>query len=183
LREYALTGNRRFFWFPKDLVEKDRISFKALGGSNTWKAVVGFKSLKTKEGQMRIRNWHFGIEGLPRIGFDRYLSVLPHVAFSENGELYESSKKQHAYRRSQCRNWYNDDWRDRLLATLTFLTGAGAELSIPLAPDCSATFEALPEVIESPVTYARTADVEEIELAKEDGEFETEDTEEDEDEL
>jgi hypothetical protein len=162
-------------------VEKDRIRFRALDGSNTWKAIVGFKSLKSKEGQIRIRNWHFGIEGLPHIGFDCYLSILPHVAFSENGELYESAKRQHAYRRNQCRNWYNDDWRDRLLATLSFLTGAGAELSLPVAPDSGANFRAIPEIIESPVTYVRTADLEEMKLVEEDVEFDSEDAEEDED--
>jgi TIR domain len=183
LREYELSGNRRFFWFPKDLVENDRISFRAFDGRKTPKAIVGFKSLKTKEGQIRIRNWHFGIEGLPHVGFDSYLSVLPHVAFSEDGQVYESARKQHAYRRSQCRSWYNNDWRDRLLATLAFLSGATVELHIPLAPDSSATFQALPEQIESPVTYTRTADEREVEEAEPDGEFESDDVDEEEDEL
>ena len=182
LREYELTGNRRFYWFPKDVVENDRISFRALDDTNTWKAIVGFKSLRAKDSQVRIRNWHFGIEGVPHVGFECYLSVLPHVAFSENGELYESAKKQHAYRRSQCRSWYNNDWRDRLLATLTFLRGEDAELRISLSPDAVAKFEALPEVIESPVTYTRTADLHHLEAA-DDEEFEGEDIEEEEDEL
>jgi hypothetical protein len=183
LLEYELTGTRRFFWFPKDLVENDRISFRALDGANTWKAVVGFKSLKAKDEQIRLRNWHFGIEALPHVGFDCYLSVLPHVAFSENGELYESAKKQHACRRSQCRSWHNNDWRDRLLATLAFLNGANTELRIPLAPNCAASFQALPEIIESPVTYTRTADVAELEEAEADTEIDSEDIDEEEDEL
>jgi hypothetical protein len=131
LLEYQLTGTKRFYWFPKNLVENDRISFRALDGLNTWKAIVGFKSLKAKDGQIRLRNWHFGIEGLPHVGFECYLSVLPHVAFSENDQLYESAKKQHACRRNQCRSWHNNDWRDRLLATLAFLSGANSELRIP----------------------------------------------------
>jgi len=182
LREYQLSGRRRFFWFPKDLIENDRVSFRALDGANTWKAVVGFKSLKAKDGQVRLRNWHFGIEGIPHVGLHSYLSVLPHVAFSENGELYESSKRQHAYRRNQCRSWYNNDWRDRLLATLAFLRGDDAELRSPLSPDALATFEALPEGIESPVTYTRTVDLHDVEGA-DDAEFESEDIEEEEDEL
>ncbi len=182
LREYELSGRRRFFWFPKDLIENDRVTFRALDGAKTWKAVVGFKSLKAKDGQVRLRNWHFGIEGIPHVGLHSYLSVLPHVAFSENGELYESSKRQHAYRRNQCRSWYNNDWRDRLLATLAFLRGEDAELRIPLSPDALATFEALPEVIESPVTYTRTVDLHDVEGA-DDAEFESEDIEEEEDEL
>jgi hypothetical protein len=181
LREYELTGSRRFFWFPKDLVENDRISFRALDGTNTWKAIVGFKSLKAKDGHIRLRNWHFGIEGIPHVGFDSYLSVLPHVAFTENCELYESAKKQHAYRRNQCRSWYNNDWRDRLLATLAFLRGEDVELRLSLSPNAVANFQALPEAIESPVTYTRTADLQEVEPTDDD-EFESEDIEEQEDE-
>lgn len=167
LRECQMAGTRRFFWFPQNLVENDRISFRALDGPNTWKAVVGFKSLKAKDGVVRLRNWHFGVEGLPHIGLDSHMSLMPHVAFSENGQVYESVKKQHAYRRSQCRSWYNNDWRDRLLATLQFLRGDNSHLAIPLAPDSFATFEPLPEVIESPVSYTRTADLLDVDLANE----------------
>jgi hypothetical protein len=182
LREYQMSGSRRFFWFPMDLVENDRIRFRTLDDTNTRKGVVGFKSLKAKDGNVRLRNWHFGIEGIPRLGIHSYLSVLPHVAFSENGELYESAKRQHASRRNQCRRWYNNDWRDRLLATLAFLRAENAELRIPLGPEAVWTCQALPEVIESPVTYTRTADLRDVETA-DDAEFESEDSEEDEDEL
>lgn len=183
LREYEMTGRRRFFWFPENLVENDRISFRGLDGVNTWKAVVGFKSLKAKEGAVRLRNWHFGIEGLPHLGVDSYISILPHIVFSENGEVYESVKKQHAYRRSQCRRWYNNDWRDRILAALHFLKGDDAKLQIPLAPESSATFEPFPEIIASPVSYTRTVDLPQIEVEVEAGEDSDLDDDEDGDEL
>jgi hypothetical protein len=159
LREYQLAGTRRFYWFPQNLVENDRISFRTLDGVSTWKGMVGFKSLKAKDAEIRLRNWHFGIEGVPHIGLNSYISVLPHVAFSENGELYESAKKQHACRRSQCRSWYNNDWRDRLLAAISFLRGNQASLDVPVAQDQHAIFEPVPERIRSAVSYTRTADL------------------------
>jgi hypothetical protein len=158
LVEYSLTGQRRFFWFPQNLVENDRVSYRGLNGTATWKQIVGFKSLKAKDGNVRIRNWHFGVEGIPRIGFETYLTVLPHVAFSEDGHVYESVKKQHACRRSQCRRWYNNDWRDRLLATLHFLRDGDQQLRVPLGPESFSVFESQPTVFESPVTYDRTVD-------------------------
>ncbi len=161
LNEQSLTGRRRFFWFPQNLVENDRVSYRTPDGVATWKQVVGFKSLKAKDGSVRIRNWHFGVEGVPRVGFETYLAVLPHVVFSEDGHAYESDKKQHACRRSQCRRWYNNDWRDRLLATLHFLENGGEELRIPLAPASFGIFESKPAVLESPVNYERTVDIEE----------------------
>ena len=156
-----MTGRRRFFWFPQDLVENDRISYQGADGVASWKQIVGFQSLKAKDGRVPIRNWHFGVEAVPRVGFETFISLLPHVVFSEDGHVYDSKKKQHACRRRQCRRWYNNDWRDRILATLHFLQNKGDELRIRLAPESFGTFKAEPTVFESPVTYARTVDVEE----------------------
>jgi hypothetical protein len=161
LSEQSLAGRRRFFWFPQNLVENDRISYRTPDGVATWKQVVGFKSLKGKDGGVRIRNWHFGLEGVPHVGFDTFLAILPHVVFSEDGHVYESDKKQHACRRSQCRRWYNNDWRDRLLATLFFLQDADERLRIPLAPTSFGIFESRPIVLESPISYERTVRIEE----------------------
>jgi hypothetical protein len=161
LREYSLTGRRRFFWFPQNLVENDRISYRGADGVASWKQIVGFQSLKAKDGYVPIRNWHFGVEAVPRVGFETFIALLPHVVFSEDGHVYESTKKQHACRRRQCRRWYNNDWRDRILATLHFVQDKRDELRIPLAPESFATFKAEPTVFESPVTYTRTVDIEE----------------------
>jgi hypothetical protein len=65
-----------------------------------------------------------------------------HVAFSENGVVYDSVKKQHAFRRSQCKGWYNNDWRDRLWATIYFLTSGSSELELDLGPGAKAVFGA-----------------------------------------
>jgi hypothetical protein len=177
LHEQSLTGRRRFFWFTQNLVENDRISYRGSDGVASWKQVVGFQSLKAKDGRVAIRNWHFGIEAVPRVGFETELAVLPHVVFSENGQIYESARKQHACRRRQCRRWYNNDWRDRLLVTLQFLQDNNGRLVIPVGRAASAIFEAKPRVLESPVTYSRTIDIEEV------GEDDVEDRPESEDEV
>jgi hypothetical protein len=156
LKQYSLSNKRKFHWFPQGLVDGDKITFLLPSGETNWKAVVGYKTIKAREGTTRIRNWHFGIEAVPRIGFDRFFSVLPHVVFSENGELYESSRRQHSNRRSQCKNWYNNDWRDRILATLWHLSGGNDKISMQLGSEASASFFAYPEEVSSPVSYART---------------------------
>jgi hypothetical protein len=183
LLRYSLTGRRGYFWFAQNLVENDKISYRGLDGVATWKQVVGFKSLKAKDGKVRLRNWHFGVEGLPRVGFETYLALLPHVAFSENGVVYESSKKQHACRRSQCRRWYNNDWRDRLLATLHFLRNGEEQLRMPLGPELFGIFEPQPTVFESPVGYERTIDLEEAAAEDLEADAEPEEDVEDDDEL
>jgi len=80
--------------------------------------------------------------------------VKAHVAFTENGVLYESKAKQHAARRSQCKSWYNDDWLDRILATMTFLAGEnGNEIQIPLSGDQFLIAKRTPILFESPVSF------------------------------
>jgi hypothetical protein len=183
LKEQPLAGRRRYFWFPANLIENDRISYRTPDGVGTWKQVVGFKSLKAKDGIVRVRNWHFGIEGAPRVGFETYLAILPHVVFSEDGKVYESARKQHACRRSQCRRWYNNDWRDRLIATLHFLRDGDKRLRIRLAPESSGIFESQPIAFESPISYERTVDIEDGAEHEPDEHLESEEELDDEEEL
>jgi hypothetical protein len=146
--------------------------------------MVGYKSIKARDGDVRVRNWHFGVEGVPRIGFERYISIMPHVAFSEDGEIYASTKKQHACRRSQCKSWYNDDWRDRIIATLHFLAEGSAQLRIPLGSEAFAEADAQLQTIESPVSYVKTAAQAQPDAGDADEvheEYEEEDLEEDDD--
>lgn len=173
LKEYSLSNNRKFYWFPQGLVQDDKIALHS-----SWKAVVGYKTIKAKEDAVRIRNWHFGIEGVPRVGIDRFISVLPHVVFSENGEPYESSKRQHTSRRSQCKSWYNNDWRDRILATLSHLSDGKDTISMQLGSEAFASFGAYPEEVSSPVSYARTLST--VIQVPEDADVENEQLEEDE---
>ncbi len=161
LNGYAMSGRRRFFWFPSDLVEDNKVRFCALDGSKSWRGMVGYKSIKARDGNVRIRNWHFGVEGVPRIGDESYISLMPHVAFSEGRIVYASAKKQHACRRSQCKNWYNDDWRDRIVAALFHLTGGDPHLKLPLGSEAFAIVEPTLLTIESPVTYVKTSLTEE----------------------
>ncbi len=176
LKEYSLSNRRKFYWFPQGLLDGDKITFALPNGESNWKGLVGYKTIKAREGEVRIRNWHFGIEALPRIGFERFMSILPHVAFSEDGEPYESARRQHSSRRSQCKNWYNNDWRDRILATLWHLSEGKDAISIPLASEAYASVAAFPEAVSSPVSYVRTLG-KPIEIPDDD-EFENEESEE-----
>lgn len=157
LNGYTLSGRRRFFWFPSDLLTDNKVHFPALDGGKAWRGMVGYKSIKARDGNVRIRNWHFGIEGVPKIGFENYISILPHVAFSEDGVLYGSTKKQHSCRRSQCKSWYNDDWRDRIVGALFHLANGDSHLRVPLGAEAFAIVEPRLVTIESPVTYTKTS--------------------------
>src|SRR4029077_14746042 len=83
-----------------------------------------------------------------------------HVVFTEDGEPYESDRRQHRARRSQCKNWFNNDWLDRIIATLTFLSDEQQMLRVRVASAAEISISNELGTYESPISYVRTiADV------------------------
>jgi len=154
LLPYGLSGGVKFYWFKQGLLENDKVFFLNPAAKRGWRAMVGYKSFHAKEGETRFRNWHFGIQAKPFFWPFTGFAVKAHVAFTENGILYESKAKQHAARRSQCKMWYNDDWLDRILATMSFLAGENSdEIRIPLSGDQKLGVRRIPLLFESPVSF------------------------------
>jgi hypothetical protein len=154
LLPYELSRGAKYYWFRQGLLEADKVFFTDPAGKKGWRAMVGYKSFNAKEGQIRYRNWHFGIQARPFFWPFAGFAVKAHVAFTENGVLYESKAKQHAARRSQCKSWYNDDWLDRILATMSFLAGEKSdELVIPLSGEQQLRAKRIPLLFESPVSF------------------------------
>ena len=73
--------------------------------------------------------------------------------------LWKSKEKLAKARRNRCKNWWNDEWRDRLLAVMTYLADEQGILSIPVASDLTLTISRSPEVFESPVSYVDPEDI------------------------
>lgn len=171
LLPYELTGGSKYYWFKKDLIKDDKVFFTNAAGEKCWRQMVGFKSLMAKEGELRFRNWHFGIQAKPRFWPFAGFAVRLHVAFSENGTLYESKARQHSARRNQCRSWYNDDWIDRLLATMSFLADEGTnDLVIPLSEEEAVAVQRFPLIFESPVSFQVVDEQPELEDEREEEE-------------
>ena len=107
------------FWFAKDQVLKDRVAFSRPDGTRGYRALVGYSSVgKTPEGEKRIRYWHYAVRPVPNPGAAPGFWIKSHVLFSDEGRnIWTSSARLHSARRSQCSDWWNDSWRDRLLAT------------------------------------------------------------------
>ena len=77
-----------------------------------------------------------------------------HVVFTKDGSLVLDNKRLlHRARRSQCKDWWNDDWRDRLLATIAWLTAGASEIAISVGTDALVTIATEPIVFLSPMSY------------------------------
>ena len=177
LAVYQMANNQLCFYFSGDLVKDDSIDFRTIDGEKAWRGVVGYKTLLGG----RIRYWHYGVTGKPILRPETLFVLKGHVLFSDDKQtLWDSKESTAKARRNQCQNWWNDDWRDRLLATMSHLAGDDEKVSISLAKNEALTLAKFPILFESPVTYVQLKDLNKEEV--EDYTFEAEDDDLDEEE-
>lgn len=151
---YELANDVRSFYFTRGLAEHNAVSFRR--GSKTYhRQVVGYRTvtnLKTRE--QRIEYWHFGIQAKPLVYPALAVAVKPHVIFTDDGTTpWESKKRMHSARRRQCKSWWNDEWRDRILAAMTWLAGENGKIEVPLGSDVCVRASTMPLTFTSPVSY------------------------------
>lgn len=154
-RTYELSNRARCFYFGRGAIDNDRLFFENLGGRRTYRDVVGYAT--RNDG---VRYWHYGINAKPALAPVPHFVVKGHVVFSSDGtRLWDSKERIAAARRNQCKNWWNDEWRDRMLAVMNHLANAEGEIALPISPSLSLSLRRIPELFESPVSYADPEDV------------------------
>jgi hypothetical protein len=146
------------FFYLKDRIPANRLFFVGMDGKRTYRDVVGFKTvLGTK------RYWHYATSAKPELHPHLHLVVRGHVLFSNFGDaIWNDAQKAAKARRNQCKGWWNDEWRDRMLAVLEAISDADGVVRVPMAPDTDVLFDGKPEVFESPVSYIGEADGDEM---------------------
>jgi len=154
LQPHMMSGGKAF-WFAKDQVLQDRVAFPRPDGTRGYRALVGYSSVgKTPAGEKRIRYWHYAVRPVPNPGAAPGFWIKSHVLFSDEGRnIWTSSARLQSARRSQCSDWWNDSWRDRLLATMSWLARDAPEIAIPLGRELFARLSKFPMRFESPVSY------------------------------
>jgi hypothetical protein len=152
---YELANNVKTLFFPKGLVPSDRVYFESVEGEKTFRAMVGFSTRKNpKTGDRVKRFWHFGIEARPLVHPIIAYVIKPHVLFTSDGKtLWSSKKRLAAARRSECKDWWNDDWRDRILAAMKYLSNEAGAVELKLGSDVVLKVQSRPETFRSPVAY------------------------------
>lgn len=104
LRDYQMS-NKIAYWIEKGNLEKDKYNKVQLIG-------------KQKE-----KNWHFGISAAAKLYPYPVFMISSHIIFTDNGiELIDSRSIQHSSRRRKGKNWWNNDWRSKLLAFIQYIS-------------------------------------------------------------
>jgi hypothetical protein len=104
-------------------------------------------------GKFKERRWHLCLVATPRVWPETLFRVHANIALSENGRDALPGQDIHRLRRRLTRSWWNDKWRDVLLAGMHWLADGRPTLSIAAGME---TFElaAVPRQVELGVSYA-----------------------------
>ena len=134
-------------WFiPLDLIEGNIATFQDDNGKKRQRRLVG-------RSEKRGVHWHFAVSGKVSITYPKHLLLRPHVVFTKDGRTPLDSKSRAArLRKSFCKNWWNDRWRDLLRAFVVFLSNGREEFSLPLGGDAVVRIAASPMCFDAPLS-------------------------------
>lgn len=162
LSMFQLASGANSLFFQRGFAKNDEVSFRGATHNVIRKQLVGYRTMPSGS----KRYWHFGIDAKPTFSPFLAFGINSHVFFSDDGQsLWQDPKRMHRARRSQCRTWYNDDWRDRVLASMAFLAGGNGEIHIPLGTDARLEVAVSPVALTSPVKYMEPEDAAAIKVA------------------
>jgi hypothetical protein len=151
---YDLSNHAKCYYFIQGTVPDNRLFFQGINGKRDRRDVIGYS---TRLG--RKRYWHYGINAKPVLYPAPHFVIKGHVLFSNDAVTLWSSKEKIAKaRRNQCRSWWNDEWRDRILAVMAHLADSDGRVQIPVASDLNLSVGLWPETFVSPVSYSDPQD-------------------------
>jgi hypothetical protein len=190
LKLYELASGSQCGYFVKDQVAGDRLYYdeidKTEKGKKPYRGIIGFKTINKATGKKRY--WHFGISAIPLMRASKYFAVSPHVIFSDDGqEIWLDKDKMHKAKMRQTSNWWNAEWRDRILAVMHYLANEKNEIELIFGSDSIVIVEKTPLRFNSPISFADpvksssaesdSVDNIEMEFANENDDIEDEDLE------
>jgi hypothetical protein len=149
-------------WWPTfDRIGDDFITFPSpLGGT-------GRRQLT---GTSLALRWHYGVSAIPRLGAHPSFTLITRVIFTTDGKTpVADAVKMHRLRRSRCKSWYSDRWRDLLLAYAHWLAQENDTISLSCGGNPPIEVSAVPRIYVSEVRL----------LAPDDSQFQSTDEPED----
>ena len=119
LLPFEMASGATAWYVPKGLIDGDKFQFIADDGKRRRKSLVGWS-------ERRKVHWHFAVEARPVVSSDPRFILRQHVIFTGDGKTPLVSKdRMHVLRRSFCKSWWNDRWRDLLVAFVSWLSSGG----------------------------------------------------------
>ena len=129
-------SNKVSYWIKKGTLDKDKFNKIQLVGKQLDKI------------------WHFGISGNAKLYPELCIVINSHIWFTNDGEnLIQEAGKQHSARRKQGKNWWNNDWRNKILAFMQFLAESDGYIHLEVGSEEKVCISSEPFQFNSPVRY------------------------------
>jgi hypothetical protein len=144
-------SSRGLLYFPRGLLEGDRLGFTQPSGRRSSLQVVGFKTFRTNAGSSKCAH-HLGVDYVPRL--DRYggpaveLRLHVHVLDDHGQEL--PPKLSNKRRKRIAKSWFNHQWWSRQEAVAEWFSDRSSEVDLSLAT-AGLAISARPLVVQVPV--------------------------------
>ena len=149
--EFALANDRLCWFIPKTQEKIEQVRFKDVLGKSGRRALLG-------ESKKLRAFWHLAMELAPSVGRKNRYTLLTHIVFTSDGVNPKGdANHMHRLRRSFCKMWWQDRWRDLISAYLAKLSMGEPLLSIPVAPSRSIALGTIPLTYMSPVKTVEKA--------------------------
>jgi hypothetical protein len=152
---YELANKAKCFYFPRNRVPNDKVFFTGVDGERTYRAMAGYATRTNPTTGVSVKRfWHYAVQARPLVHPTFAYIFKSHVLFTNDGTtIWESKKRLASARRSQCKSWWNDEWRDRTLAAATYLCKGADKITVKLGSTASLTIPPTSLPFCSPVSY------------------------------
>ena len=133
-------------WYPPmGTIPDGVVQFVGCEGLKKRRSLVGWS-------ERRRVHWHLAIEAVPVLTNLHHFTLKPHVVFTEDGRTpLESVARMHALRRGFCKNWWNDRWRDLIVAFAAWFAQGEKTIEIRMSETASVSLDAKMMELISPV--------------------------------
>lgn len=164
----SLSRKRSACYFAQGTLKGSRVSFTLPDGFSGSRILAGYKTVWSAASRKKVRRyWHYGMSADARLSPHPVIILNAHVFFSDDGRaIWDSAKRLHTARRSLGGGWWNDDWRDRLLAATAWIADGEDYIALPVSSTDSIRMSRAPVTFDSALSYrdnfARHADPTEI---------------------
>jgi hypothetical protein len=144
LKSFEIASGHLAWWPTASQATLKRLSFAWPDGPSGSRQIVG-------RSNKRGFHWHYGVTCWARTAPLRHVRIAARVVFTSDGHsLLGDAKRLHRLRRSFCKSWRNDKWRDLLLTFLFWLTEGAAFVAVPMGEGAILRLTLPPMIFDAP---------------------------------
>lgn len=144
LKSFEIAAGHLAWWPTAARATLKRLSFAWPDGPYGSRQIVG-------RSNKRGFHWHYGVTCWARTAPIRHVRVAGRVVFTADGYgPLGDAKRLHRLRRSFCKSWRNDKWRDLLLTFLCWLAEGAAFVDVPMGDGAMLRLTLPPMIFDAP---------------------------------